>query len=437
MALPKGFIRVEYIESNGTQYVDTGFMPNQNTQIVVDFESGGVPADYNGSLASLFGARNSASSNAFAVWIKDDNAYPQYGNVNYSGNGSISENTVARLQYNLNKNVFTVASQTLECGSATISTNYPAYILTLNSAGKAETRRAVGKLYSCQIYDDGTLVRDYIPCLNESGEAGLYDLVNDVFYGNAGTGSFIAGPEIQTGPEAPAELAYTVSGERISLSWSPSEGADGYRVYMDGARVLETTETAAELPFPPFTEVTLGVSAYNTDGESAQTTAAVANYPENPILYLVTDRTPADVERVKQLAAKDYASMTEAERNEWNAGLKGAYNASDLNRVQAAMAYLADRLNALGYYAEAPHQRAWTASDMPKPSDMAAYLSDVEKLRAVIPVMLTTPDAPPDAEKLTYSEANNIEKILLDINTLLNNMTAAWFYSGELYSGEV
>ena len=37
-----------------------------------------------------------------------------------------------------------------------------------------------------------------IPCKNPSNEIGMYDLVNDVFYSNAGTGSFIAGAEVET-----------------------------------------------------------------------------------------------------------------------------------------------------------------------------------------------------------------------------------------------
>jgi hypothetical protein len=41
------------------------------------------------------------------------------------------------------------------------------------------------KLYSCQIYDNGTLIRDYVPCLNEVGVVGLYDKVENKFYGNA------------------------------------------------------------------------------------------------------------------------------------------------------------------------------------------------------------------------------------------------------------
>ena len=51
-----------------------------------------------------------------------------------------------------------------------------------------------GKLYSCQIYDNNVIVRNYVPCYRKSdGVAGFYDLVNGVFYTNAGTGQFIIG----------------------------------------------------------------------------------------------------------------------------------------------------------------------------------------------------------------------------------------------------
>ena len=46
------------------------------------------------------------------------------------------------------------------------------------------------------IWESDTRVRDFIPCKNPSGTVGLYDTVNGTFYGNAGTGTFIAGPGI-------------------------------------------------------------------------------------------------------------------------------------------------------------------------------------------------------------------------------------------------
>jgi hypothetical protein len=53
---------------------------------------------------------------------------------------------------------------------------------------------AKGKVYYLKIYNSGTLVRNMLPCKNISGILGLYDIVNNIFYTNAGTGTFTAGP---------------------------------------------------------------------------------------------------------------------------------------------------------------------------------------------------------------------------------------------------
>ena len=53
------------------------------------------------------------------------------------------------------------------------------------------------KIYSAKIYQNGSLVRDFIPCKNAAGIIGLWDDVNSVFYQNAGSGVFTAGPEVR------------------------------------------------------------------------------------------------------------------------------------------------------------------------------------------------------------------------------------------------
>lgn len=155
------------------------------------------------------------------------------------------------------------------------------------------------------------------------------------------------------------------------------------------------------------------------------------------VLNLITDRTKADVERARYLAAKGWANMTEEERAEWSAGLKGAYNVSDLNRVGAAVDYVAGRFNALGYSLEVETKQNWLVSDIPTSEQMAAYLNSVSYLRPVVSVFPTTPEVPEDMEGLTYTEANNIEQILFDLDLVVKHIIAAWYYSGELYSGEV
>ena len=64
---------------------------------------------------------------------------------------------------------------------------------------------------------------------------------------------------------------------------------------------------------------------------------------------LITDRTQADVTRWQTLHDKGWSGMTTEEKTEWLAGMKGSYNAADLNRVTAAMEYLRDRLEGYGY----------------------------------------------------------------------------------------
>ena len=156
-------------------------------------------------------------------------------------------------------------------------------------------------------------------------------------------------------------------------------------------------------------------------------------------LHLVTDRTRADVTYVQTLAKKiKNGTATEDELAEWNAsGLKGSYNASDLNRVGAAMQYVADRLVEFGYAVSIDPKLDWTSGDWPTPETMGTYLADLEELRSKFAMMQTTPTVPEDMEQLTYTEANNIEKILESIDILLTKSAQAWYYSGDVFSEEV
>lgn len=156
-------------------------------------------------------------------------------------------------------------------------------------------------------------------------------------------------------------------------------------------------------------------------------------------LHLVTDRVQTDVVYVQSLAKKiQSGTATEEDLVAWNAStLKGSYNASDLNRVGAAMQYLADRLEEFGYAVIVGPKLDWKEGEWPTPRAMEKYLADLSELRSKFTQMQSTPKVPEDMEKLTYTEANNIEKILESIDILLTRSAQAWFYSGDLFSGEV
>jgi hypothetical protein len=59
--------------------------------------------------------------------------------------------------------------------------------------GYTSSRLNKSRLYSCQVIYDGELIRNMIPCKNDFGVIGLYDLANNKFYSNAGSGEFVAG----------------------------------------------------------------------------------------------------------------------------------------------------------------------------------------------------------------------------------------------------
>lgn len=154
-------------------------------------------------------------------------------------------------------------------------------------------------------------------------------------------------------------------------------------------------------------------------------------------MNLITDRTSQDVDRVRVLAAKALQDMTDEERAEWLSPMKGAYNYTDLNRVEEAVMYVAERLKEAGYIPVLPAVRTWSVADKPIQSDFVRYFGNVATLRDAIAVWESTPETPSDITKFDANKANDLEKILIDVNQLLSNIAGAWFYSNDLYLAEV
>ncbi len=117
----------------------------------------------------------------------------------------------------------------------------------------------------------------------------------------------------------------------------------------------------------------------------------------------------------------------------------GCYNATDLNRVGEAMGYIAGLLQACGYAVSVSPRTDWTVYDFPAPSDWDAIMADLATLRAVLAVSQSTPAVPPvgsQQDYLTVADANDIEKILVDIDDALRRLSLSLFYTGEIYCGE-
>lgn len=192
--LPGEYQRLEYIESTGTQYIDTGMKLNQDSTLEINLEITEV-GDYN-----VFGSRSSASENNFGIIFSKT-----YDQVDLDF-GDYTKNRLL-LSYNIDRKIYKMSNKQLQAGDITqdvidyidFSTPENAYIFNMSGNYPTVNNPAKMRLFYCKILDKDALVRNYIPCKRISdGVVGLYDIVNNVFYKNADTSSdnFIAGPEV-------------------------------------------------------------------------------------------------------------------------------------------------------------------------------------------------------------------------------------------------
>lgn len=185
---------------------------------------------------------------------------------------------------------------------------------------------------------------------------------------------------------------------------------------------------------------------------------------------LITDRTSADLAFMRRLSETVWDDMTEDERRYCLAGeqeplnasdyplictdgplfagtgeTRGAYNASDLNRVGLAVKYLHDELLESGYlipgYTEP--KTDWYEEDdthrdvenLPTEQRMAAYLGNIVGIKTAISAAQEIPDS---MAYLDIDGANNIEKLLVETEDRIDRMRRGMMlYSGMAWSGQI
>lgn len=196
-SLPKGYTQVDYIESTGTQYLDTRLILMQDNSIEMKISSNQVASN-----RMLFGSRSSANSNNIAMVQAQNGLVLDFNNSSYSTyrltyNNSINTQYILyvskdkRIVYDSNKNV--LAQNTTLCNN-TITTPQTATLFYINPKPSNTWYNASAKIYYCKIWNNDTLVRDLIPCYrNSDNEVGMYDLVTNTFLTNKGTGTFTYG----------------------------------------------------------------------------------------------------------------------------------------------------------------------------------------------------------------------------------------------------
>lgn len=179
---------LEYIQSSGTQYFNTGVKPNQDTKIELKVSY----LDEVGQ--NIAGVRNSTSDSTNRFGIITFGSSSQFGA--FFRDYSIQSTTVDQ-----NAHVFVLDKSGLyvdetKYGSQNNGSFSCQYDIVLfgwnNGSGGISTTKS--RVYYCNIYSGESLVKSFRPCLDESNTSCMYESVEKTY--SYGTGTFIAGPSL-------------------------------------------------------------------------------------------------------------------------------------------------------------------------------------------------------------------------------------------------
>ena len=202
VALPDGYTQLEYIQSSGTQYIDTGYKPNSSTKLTATLQ---FVSSSSGN-KFCFGARTSNSVGRFSLGYSFGSSGSWFFGYNTTvPNVTSAVSPTGKTSVIIDKNVCTVGGYSATASQSTFSCAQNLVLFADNEGGTIGQNGSI-KLYDCSIYDNGVLIRNFIPARNSSGTLGLYDTVNGAFYTNAGSGTFTAGADINNNFIAGTEI---------------------------------------------------------------------------------------------------------------------------------------------------------------------------------------------------------------------------------------
>lgn len=219
--LPNGYTKLDYIQSTGTQYIDTGYhWEHEKTKIEAN-----VLVTSNSAAQSLWGSEeyttSSGNTRNFAhIFYGTNGSYSVYLGSGSQGTVALTLNKRAKVSINttadklLTVKVNNTAILNNKTYSGSVLTKHTAYTSSTASttvgnififsnhnsnrgSNNGPTQNVGGmRLYSFKMWDNDVMVRNFIPCKNASGTVGLWDTITQTFF-TTPTGAFTAGTELK------------------------------------------------------------------------------------------------------------------------------------------------------------------------------------------------------------------------------------------------
>jgi hypothetical protein len=198
---------LSYIEANGTQYIDTGHVISSTSfKADLEFSSGtagsGTLGHFGGNQDALNGHASNFKDNKFGIWVAFADAQGRSTGSKLTTGGTFAAETIKHITYEFSGN-----TRSLIVDNSTANGNFTGTIISNNTyrlfsngcVGGCNDVLLTGRIHWFKIYENNVLIFDFIPVRRVSdNEVGMYDQVSGRFFGNDGTGDFIAGNVLGT-----------------------------------------------------------------------------------------------------------------------------------------------------------------------------------------------------------------------------------------------
>ena len=194
--LPSGYTQLEYLESTGTQYIDTSILWNNITR----FRGKAQQSELSGlNLALLSGCLYQSQDNYWcffgtAHWSSKNNLKEWYWDTNILPSNAVDFD----IGVNEDSKWAGIINNVATTGVSITSFTDTATLMSAKYTSSSHARNFIGYVWYIQLFSrNNTLLFNGIPARRDSdGELGMYDLVSNTFFTNSGTGEFIAGPVV-------------------------------------------------------------------------------------------------------------------------------------------------------------------------------------------------------------------------------------------------
>ena len=246
--LPQEYTQLEWIESDGEQYIDTRYIPTESSRVTCEFEA---PAKQAHPWPAVFGARSCQQgmyANELSFFTHSNREkVPSFVacGEHVKGTRPFTYGTRVQLSCGADGRASWRAGESVTDSLETRSREARACLspLFLFCQGHAEApygheinanSRSCVRLFSCRVFEGGKIVCDFRPCRDPEGEAGLYDVVRQVFYGNIGKGAFKGSDGVAQAVGGPRDIAM-LAGEKW---WGAANGVGAKMPFDDKSRIV-------------------------------------------------------------------------------------------------------------------------------------------------------------------------------------------------------